>query len=592
MRRVLLALALGVLALLGLAPAASAKRAMVAFIPTQPAPKMPLLFDLEQRELRLRGHQPDARLLLEAPDAARHEPGHADRQQRLRAPARPPRPRLRASRRAHDRAGSTTTSARVDAPGDVLPGLFASTPRGGGPPRRLRGRDRLRADRGDRGGRPRGQHRATSRSARSARFAQRTLALWKRSDVVVARFPEDDRGLEALDRIVAARQPGDLIYVVRAPPPGRARLLPTGILGPGFRAKVLYSPTTRRDGMVAATDMAPTVLALPRGQDPEADGGARDRGALRRRRGERARADGAARRGARPARQGAPLLRARGAADDGAGCTPRAGATGCGRRLRIGALGGDVAAGRRAVHGGDRAVARRPSTCSWRSARSRWPPSPTGCSAGRVALAVPAAIVFGAHAVDLARGSPLIGASLAGPNPKGGSRFFGIGNELEHLCSSVDVLLGLGRRAHARRRSARRARMFALGCLVAAAIIGSGRLGADVGGVITLGAGAAAAVLASLGGRPSRKRVLLACLVPVAGDTGADRPRPGDVRRRPSHAHGDARQRGERPGGYRHAPLHDLAQRASSRPRSRCLSASGWPRSPWGCGAGPSCWRR
>src|SRR3954449_11870587 len=48
MRRVLLAIALGVLLSLGLAAAAEA-RVLVAFIPTQPAPKMPLLFDLEQR---------------------------------------------------------------------------------------------------------------------------------------------------------------------------------------------------------------------------------------------------------------------------------------------------------------------------------------------------------------------------------------------------------------------------------------------------------------------------------------------------------------------------------------------------------------
>src|SRR3954471_24914239 len=51
MRRVSPAIALGVLLSLTLAvaPPASAKRALVAFIPTQPAPKMPLLFDLEQR---------------------------------------------------------------------------------------------------------------------------------------------------------------------------------------------------------------------------------------------------------------------------------------------------------------------------------------------------------------------------------------------------------------------------------------------------------------------------------------------------------------------------------------------------------------
>ena len=45
--------------------------------------------------------------------------------------------------------------------------------------------------------------------------------------------------------------------------------------------------------------------------------------------------------------------------------------------------------------------------------------------------------------LDLARGSQWIGASLAGPNPKGGARFFGIGNELE-IILSLEVLFGLG----------------------------------------------------------------------------------------------------------------------------------------------------
>jgi hypothetical protein len=138
----------------------------------------------------------------------------------------------------------------------------------------------------------------------------------------------------------------------------------------------------------------------------------------------------------------------------------------------------------------------------------RWPLAP----------AVPAALVFGVHALDLARGSPLIGASLGGPNPKGGARFFGIGNELEILLS-LEVLLGLGALLSAvPRRYARWG--FAGGCLVAAAIIGSGRLGADVGGVITLGAGGAAAFLATLGRRPSRRALAIAVLVPFVAVLG------------------------------------------------------------------------
>src|SRR5205807_362099 len=140
-----------------------------------------------------------------------------------------------------------------------------------------------------------------------------------------------------------------------------------------------------------------------------------------------------------------------------------------------------------------------------------------------LAPAVPAGVIFLLHTVDLARGSPWIGASLAGPNPKGGARFFGIGNELE-IILSLEVLFGLGAVLSAvPRRWVERG--FAIGCLVAAVIIGAGRLGADVGGVITLGAGAAGAILAYRGGRPSRRALLVAALVPlvaVGGLVGLD----------------------------------------------------------------------
>ena len=48
-------------------------------------------------------------------------------------------------------------------------------------------------------------------------------------------------------------------------------------------------------------------------------------------------------------------------------------------------------------------------------------------------------VVF--YIVDLARGSHLIIRSLLGPNPRFGSRFYGIGNELE---ASLPVLLFVG----------------------------------------------------------------------------------------------------------------------------------------------------
>ena len=133
----------------------------------------------------------------------------------------------------------------------------------------------------------------------------------------------------------------------------------------------------------------------------------------------------------------------------------------------------------------------------------RWPHAP----------AVPAAAVLVAHGVDLIAGSPLIVRSLAGPNPGFGARFYGIGNELEAILAAV-VLLGAGA-AMSRRRGRIVPVGFAVVCAIAAVFIGAGRLGADVGGVITLGAGGAAAVLASLPGGITRRAIAVALLVPA-----------------------------------------------------------------------------
>ena len=510
MRRVLLAIALGVLVSLGLGTGAAEGRALVAFIPTQPAPKMPLLFDLEQRNFAYGVTSPSIgsyskrQMLLDmsagtriANGAYSHPIGRLD---------------LEYGPSGGYLAGWFYDNKRAEgAPGDVLPGLFASTLERAGHHVGYAGvvgfEQTEAVVAADRAGRVERVSLGTIGT-----FAQRTLALWRQSDVVVARFPTDARGLEALDQIVAARRPGDLIYVIRAPPPGRVRLLPTGILGPGFRAKVLYSATTRRPGLVAATDMAPTVLhflgvPIPKQMEgrvieARADG---DAEAVR---------ESMARLDVVLSRR-SPALRAFGAAL---------------LLLAVGLWGARRRAGlRAAARIAFLAILWLPGVALVTAATA---PSNTvellALSVGSVALAavtdrlfpwplapaLPAALVFGAHAVDLARGSPWIGASVAGPNPKGGSRFFGIGNELE-IMLSLEVLFGLGAALTVvPRRYA--PRMFALGCLIAAGVIGSGRLGADVGGVITLGAGAAGAVLASIGGPLTRRRLVLAALVPVA----------------------------------------------------------------------------
>ena len=514
MRRVVTVawVALGVL--LAATPAASAQRALVGFIPTQPAPKMPLLFDLAQRDFSYGltspsiGSYSKPQMLLDMSQGARIA---------NRAYSRPlGRLDLEYGRSGGRMAGWFYDSKRAAAaPGDIQPGLFASKLEAAGKRVAYAGvigfeqsEATLAADRA-------GRIDAVSLGTEGT-FTERTLGLLGRYHVVIARFPSDEVGLQALDRIVAQRARDDLIYVVRAPPTGGSRLLPTGILGPGFRGGALYSDTTRRVGLVAATDMAPTVLhhfgiAVPKameGRVIEARGDG-DAEAVRER---MARLDVVlGRRG--------PALRTFALALVGllaAGWFARR-REGLHWALRVAFLGALWLPGMALLTA---AIAPTRTvevlTLSLGSFALgavvdrlvRWPLAP----------AVPAAIVFGAHALDLARGSPWIGASLAGPNPKGGARFFGIGNELEILLS-MEVLLGLGAALElAPRRLV--PRLFAAGCLVAAVIIGAGRLGADVGGVITLGAGAAGAVLASLGRRPTRRELALACLVPVAAVLG------------------------------------------------------------------------
>jgi hypothetical protein len=140
------------------------------------------------------------------------------------------------------------------------------------------------------------------------------------------------------------------------------------------------------------------------------------------------------------------------------------------------------------------------------AACDRWLPWPG-------APALPVAIMLVAHTIDLIGNSALIVGSLAGPTPRGGARFFGIGNELETMLS-VGVLLGTGALL-AWRPSTRAALVFAAVAAVTAVVIGAGALGADVGGVITLGAGGAVAVLASLPGGPSRRAIVIAALTPL-----------------------------------------------------------------------------
>lgn len=339
-------------------------------------------------------------------------------------------------------------------------------------------------------------------------LVERTRRLLGRHRFVVASLAAGPGADEALDELTAQRRPQDLLIVVRTPPRSRsAQLLPIGTAGldDGRGAGLLRSRTTRRDGLVAGHDVLPTVLdhlELPIPDEvrgfPMFVTGERDVDYLR-----------ALERRLRvvfPRRF--PSLFAVAAAV-----------------LLIGTLGGRR--GRR-VAGlaflwiptvSLLAAALEPSRAveiSLMAAGSvglglatdrlvRWPRAP----------AVPAIVGTVAYMADLVAGSPLIVRSLLGPNPRFGARWYGIGNELE-AALPVLLLIGIAAAAGATPRSRRLALGFALPMLVLGLMVGAGRLGADVGGVITIGAGAAAAVVVALPGGPSRRSIALACAVPVA----------------------------------------------------------------------------
>jgi hypothetical protein len=137
--------------------------------------------------------------------------------------------------------------------------------------------------------------------------------------------------------------------------------------------------------------------------------------------------------------------------------------------------------------------------------------------AGYRALALASALTVLVYAVDVIVGSPLTALSLLGPNPGLGVRFYGIGNELEALLGVLIVCgVGAGLTGFAPRLSPR-------GCAVAFLAVGlffafvfaAGRFGADVGAAIVfpLGAATAAAVVAAA---RRRRTALLVLAAPVA----------------------------------------------------------------------------
>jgi hypothetical protein len=136
---------------------------------------------------------------------------------------------------------------------------------------------------------------------------------------------------------------------------------------------------------------------------------------------------------------------------------------------------------------------------------------------GYRALAVASGVTVLAYAIDAIAGSPLTSLSLLGPNPGLGVRFYGIGNELEALLAVLVVAgTGAGLVGFAPKGSPRAASIaFVLTGLLAAFVFAAGRFGADVGAAIVFPVGAIVAAMA-VAGRGRRPLLLAVVAAPVA----------------------------------------------------------------------------
>jgi len=352
------------------------------------------------------------------------------------------------------------------------------------------------------------------------------LAQWRSLELVVAALPEGVAGLDAVDGLLAARRPRDVVYLLVRPRSSAQELWVTALAAPG-RAGTLRSQTTRQTGLVSATDAAPTVLAALGLDAPPAMQGrvlervpgrdARDLAAL----AERIESIGR-RRFALLAFSAAAIV-AVGLA--GLASRRRGGGRAAARLLVLAALWSPsmllLSAALRPGAASEIALVVCGSLAlgALTDLRLPWPRGP----------ALPALVGLAAHALDLALGSRLVLTSLAGINPLYGARFYGIGNQLEAMLA-VLLLVGAGAalsrggqatgrgrlEAPPRGRARSQAAGFATACLAGALVIGPARLGADVGGVITLSAGGAGAIAATLSGNGRRLALGALLLAPLA----------------------------------------------------------------------------
>jgi hypothetical protein len=440
--------------------------------------------------------------------------------------SRPPAMTLQASgARAVVQGWAAARRRAEDAPQLLRPGLLAARIPGGGAYAAVAGEGGLdgavAADR-------QGSIAAVSIGGAPTLLA-RTAALRQSKRFVVCDLPRGEEGYADLRALGRGRSSDELLIVVQRADGGPGHELlwaaAAGLAGGGGRE--LSSTTTNERGLIAAIDLAPTILAhlgltpIPpdmRGARIHTDG--RLSAAGLRSLMARMRVIGGRRLAALAFLlcAWALLLLAAAALPGPRKGTRRAWA------MRIGALGvlwAPVAALITAAlePGATVEYATVVLACLALGALTDvllpWPRGPLA----------PAIVTVIALVADALLHSQLLMRSLLGPNPILGARFYGIGNELK---SGLAVLVFVGVAAalypiaastadgRPRDRTRAAATMACAGVLLAL-VEGSARIGAGVGGVILVSAGTAVATVMLLTGRVTRRRALIVLISPLVG---------------------------------------------------------------------------
>lgn len=492
-------------------------RALLVFVPGPVSRGEPLSPDPLLRAL---GRRPGLAVGLMSPTQGTYTPQQAllDISQGTRASPVTYRPKAAPVLRVAARGGAAVVQGWAaaerragSAPGEIVPGRLGSAVPGGAAYVAAPGAPVLDAVAGaDSAGRVP----VFARVATGA-LPSRARGLLRRHRLVIVALPAAPRAQgRALDALLAARRRNELVVVVQSPPRTPSLpLLPIALATAPEERAGLTSDTTRTPGVVAGIDLLPTVLAhlgLP------VDGSVTGRPMRLGQPRSAAQLEALRTRYSHPAprriRTLELLLAAWALAALGLGGLM--GRAGLRHALRIGALTvfwlpstvliGPVLDPARGLVEAAAVVGLALVLALLTDRLAPWPRGPLA----------PAACCLALYTADLAGGSHLLDRSMLGPNPRSGARFFGIGNELE-AALPILVFAGLASAFDRRPRSRAMATGFGLLGALVAAVVGSGYLGADVGGVITISAGAAVAALLSLPGGVTRAGILVAACVPI-----------------------------------------------------------------------------